>query len=77
MFCSFFEKATKSLDMDNKLAEVSAYVVSIPAFDLLPDTLLDKLVREISLRYLRVDEHLSPNASIQDTAIKMTEFFGG
>ncbi len=44
--------------MDNKLAEVSAYVVSIPAFDLLPDTLLDKLVREISLRYLRVDEHL-------------------
>jgi CBS domain-containing protein len=51
--------------MDNELAEVSAFVASIPPFDLLPDTLLDKLVREISISYLRVDEHLSPDDTEQ------------
>ena len=47
--------------MDNELAEVTAFVGTIPPFDLLPDTLLDKLVREISISYLRGDEHLSPD----------------
>lgn len=46
--------------MDNELAEVSAFVGNIPPFDLLPKCLLDKLVRAISISYLRVDEHLSP-----------------
>jgi CBS domain-containing protein len=47
--------------MDNELAEINAFVGSIPPFDLLPHKLLDKLVREISIGYLRVDEHLSPD----------------
>jgi len=47
--------------MDNELAVVTAFVGSIPPFDLLPDSLLDKLVREISISYLRVDEHLAPD----------------
>ncbi|MFQ3219094.1 MAG: CBS domain-containing protein [Paraglaciecola sp.] len=47
--------------MDNELAEVTTFVGTIPPFDLLPDPLLDKLVREISISYLRVDEHLSPD----------------
>ncbi|WP_339722636.1 putative nucleotidyltransferase substrate binding domain-containing protein [uncultured Paraglaciecola sp.] len=46
--------------MDNELAEIIAFVGSIPPFDLLPDPLLDKVVREIGIRYLRVGEHLSP-----------------
>ena len=47
--------------MDNELAEVTAFVGTIPPFDLLPETLLDKLVREISISYLRAEEHLSPD----------------
>jgi CBS domain-containing protein len=47
--------------MDNELAEVTAFVGTIPPFDLLPASLLDKLVREISISYLRVGEHLSPD----------------
>lgn len=46
--------------MDNELADVSAFMGTIPPFDLLPDTLLDKLVREISISYLRAEEFLSP-----------------
>lgn len=55
------KKLPKGLDMDNELAEVTAFVGTIPPFDLLPDSLLDKLVREISISYLRADEHLSPD----------------
>ena len=44
--------------MDNELAEVTAFVGTIPPFDLLTDTLLEKLVREISISYLREGEHL-------------------
>jgi CBS domain-containing protein len=47
--------------MDNELAEVCAFVGSIPPFNLLPDTLLDKLVREISISYFRVHKHLLPD----------------
>ncbi|WP_158970119.1 putative nucleotidyltransferase substrate binding domain-containing protein [Paraglaciecola sp. L3A3] len=47
--------------MDNELAEVTTFVGTIPPFDLLPDTLLDKVIREISISYLRVGEHLSPD----------------
>lgn len=44
--------------MENELAEVTAFLESIPPFDLLPNTLLEKLVREISISYLRTDEAL-------------------
>jgi CBS domain-containing protein len=47
--------------MDNELAEVTTFLGNIPPFDLLPECLLDKLVREISISYLRVGEHLSPD----------------
>lgn len=47
--------------MNNELAEIISFVGAIPPFDLLPDNLVNKLVREISIGYLRVDEHLSPD----------------
>lgn len=51
--------------MDNELAEITAFVGSIPPFDLLPDRLLDKLVREIGIGYLRAGEHLSADKNAQ------------
>lgn len=47
--------------MDNELAEVTAFIGGIPPFDLLTDDLLDKLVREISISYLRAEEKLLPD----------------
>lgn len=47
--------------MDDELAEITAFVASIPPFDLLPDTIVDKLIREIGISYLRVDEQVSPD----------------
>jgi CBS domain-containing protein len=47
--------------MDNELAEVTAFVGTIPPFDLLPAPLLDKVVREISISYLRANEYLAPD----------------
>ena len=47
--------------MDNELADVTAFVGTIPPFDLLTGGLLDKLVREMSISYLREGEHLSPD----------------
>lgn len=47
--------------MDNELAEVTAFVGNIPPFDLLPGTLVNKIVRKISIAYLRAGEHLSPD----------------
>lgn len=45
--------------MDDELAEITAFVRSIPPFDLLSDPLLGKVVREIDICYLRAGEHLS------------------
>ena len=45
--------------MDNELAEVTAFVSAIPPFDLLSSALLDKLVREISISYIRTNESLT------------------
>jgi len=37
----------KGLDMDNELTEVSAFVGSIPPFDSLPVTLLEKVRKQM------------------------------
>ncbi|MFT2090576.1 DUF294 nucleotidyltransferase-like domain-containing protein [Paraglaciecola sp. 2405UD69-4] len=47
--------------MDNELAEISVFVGGIPPFDLLPDNLVDRLVKEISISYLREQERLIPD----------------
>ncbi|MEP1382843.1 MAG: putative nucleotidyltransferase substrate binding domain-containing protein [Paraglaciecola sp.] len=47
--------------MNNELAEVSAFIGNIPPFDLLAENLLDKLVKEISISYVRENEHLTPD----------------
>ena len=51
--------------MHNELAEVTAFVATIPPFDLLPEAVLDKLVREISISYLRTDDQLCPDDILQ------------
>jgi CBS domain-containing protein len=45
--------------MDTELAEVTAFVGAIPPFDLLPDSVLNEIVREISISYLRTDESIN------------------
>ena len=44
--------------MDTELAEVTAFVGAIPPFDLLPSSVLNEIVREISISYLRTDESI-------------------
>ena len=46
--------------MDADLSEVTTFVQKIPPFDLLSQVVIDKLVREISICYLRAGEKLPP-----------------
>ena len=47
--------------MDADLSEITAFVEKIPPFDLLSQEVLDKLVREISITYLRAGESILRN----------------
>jgi len=46
--------------MDNELSEISSFIQSIPPFDSLPKPALDRLIRELSINYIRKDENLPP-----------------
>ncbi|MEI6894252.1 MAG: putative nucleotidyltransferase substrate binding domain-containing protein [Colwellia sp.] len=46
--------------MDTELSEISAFIHSIPPFDSLPKQVLARLVRELSINYLRKNEALPP-----------------
>ena len=47
--------------MDIELSEISSFIQSIPPFDTLPKTALAKLIRELSINYVRKGETLPPN----------------
>jgi CBS domain-containing protein len=47
--------------MTSELAEIISFVGDIPPFDLLPEELLNKVVNEISISYLRTEDVLAPN----------------
>jgi len=49
--------------MDADLSEVTAFVQNIPPFDLLSQGVIDKLVREINICYLRAGEKLPPKGT--------------
>ncbi|WP_368506780.1 putative nucleotidyltransferase substrate binding domain-containing protein [Colwellia sp. 1_MG-2023] len=51
---------TEKIIMDTDLAEISAFVQTIPPFDQLPPVLLGKVVHAISICYLQQDEPLPP-----------------
>ena len=55
----------KAFKMDADLSEVTAFVQNIPPFDLLSQQVIDKLVREISICYLRAGEKLPPKGSTE------------
>jgi CBS domain-containing protein len=46
--------------MDTELSEIISFIKEIPPFDLLPCTIVDKLVREMSISYVRAGETLPP-----------------
>lgn len=46
--------------MDTELSEITAFLQAIPPFDLLPNDIIDKLVRKISICYVRTGEKLPP-----------------
>lgn len=46
--------------MDIELSEISSFIQSIPPFDSLPKPALDRLIRELSINYVRQGESLPP-----------------
>lgn len=46
--------------MDTELSEISSFIQSIPPFDSLPQPALARLIRELSISYLRKGETLPP-----------------
>lgn len=50
--------------MDTALAEISSFIQIIPPFDLLPRVALEKLVKKISICYVRSGEKLPPKGII-------------
>ena len=46
--------------MDNELAELMAFVKDIPPFDTLPNDVVNQVVRETSICYVRQSEQLPP-----------------
>ena len=46
--------------MDTELSEISAFIYSIPPFDSLPKQVLAQLVRELTINYVRKDDHFPP-----------------
>jgi CBS domain-containing protein len=46
--------------MDTELSEITAFIREIPPFDILPCAVVDKLVREMSISYVRAGETLPP-----------------
>ena len=46
--------------MDTELSEISTFIHNIPPFDSLPKQVLAHLVRELTINYVRKDEHLPP-----------------
>ncbi len=53
--------------MSNELADIRVFLKLIPPFDLLPDPLLDTVVKEISICYLRKQEDLPPDELSAET----------
>jgi CBS domain-containing protein len=48
--------------MDIELSEISSFIQSIPPFDSLPKSALARLIRELSIHYVRKDETLPPRS---------------
>ena len=46
--------------MDTELSEISSFIQSIPPFDSLPKPTLERLIRELSINYVRKGESLPP-----------------
>ncbi len=46
--------------MDTELSEISRFIQSIPPFDSLPRSALARLIRELSINYIRKDQTLPP-----------------
>lgn len=46
--------------MDTELSEISSFIQSIPPFDSLPEAALGRLIRELSIHYLRKGQTLPP-----------------
>lgn len=47
--------------MDSELSEIHSFIQSIPPFDSLPKPALSRLIRELSIHYVRKNEALPPN----------------
>jgi CBS domain-containing protein len=53
--------------MSNELADIRVFLKLIPPFDLLPDTVLDTVVKEINICYLRKQQDLPPDKLSAET----------
>ena len=46
--------------MDTELSEIYSFIQSIPPFDSLPKAALERLIKELTIHYVRKDEYLPP-----------------
>ena len=46
--------------MDTELSEIYSFIQAIPPFDSLPKPALERLIRELTINYVRKDEYLPP-----------------
>ncbi|XPF92564.1 putative nucleotidyltransferase substrate binding domain-containing protein [Colwellia sp. RE-S-Sl-9] len=53
--------------MSNELADICGFIKAIPPFDLLPDTQLEMVVKEIDICYLRKQEDITPDTLDTET----------
>ena len=53
-----------TLIMDIELSEISRFIKSIPPFDSLPQPALARLIRELSINYVRKGDTLPPDSII-------------
>ncbi len=51
--------------MDTELSEIASFIQSIPPFDSLPKPALSRVIRELSINYLRKHETLPPKGIIE------------
>jgi len=51
--------------MSNELGEITGFVGTIPPFDSLPDGILERIVKEITICYVRNKEELPPKSIIE------------
>lgn len=57
---------TRDIVMDSALSEISEFIQAIPPMDLLPSDIIEQIVKEISISYVRRGQTLPPQGIVEE-----------